>query len=112
MKRPLAYYHPGLSAGFSCMDCGCDTNANEQYYMVRDGLWRSVNPSIDGMLCLACLEKRLRRSLRAGDFTKAPVNHLQAAVCPELATRLARKAGRKRTQRTLMLRRKLRLRAT
>lgn len=54
------------------MDCGCDTNRNEQYYMVRDGLWRSVNPNVDGMLCLACLEKRLCRSLLAADRCAAP----------------------------------------
>lgn len=78
--------------------------------MVRDGLWRSVNPSIDGMLCLSCLERRLRRGLRAIDFTQAPVNIRQAALCTELAARLERKASRKRTRRTLVLRRKRRRR--
>jgi hypothetical protein len=98
MKRPLAYYHPALGTGFFCMDCGCDTNANEQYYMIRDGLWKSVNPRIDGMLCLMCLERRLGRSLRAFDFAQVPVNTLQAAHCPELAARLERKASPKRTR--------------
>jgi hypothetical protein len=110
MKKPLAYYHPGLSSGFLCMDCGCDTNANEQYYMVRDGLWRSVNRNVDGMLCLACLERRLRRSLRAADFTPAPVNHLQGAVCSELAARLARKGRLERSRRIPGLRRNSRRR--
>lgn len=92
MRLPLACYHPALSLGFNCMDCGCDTRRNEQYYMVRNGLWRSVNPKVDGMLCLPCLERRLARGLRARDFTGARLNAAQARVCPELALRLARRA--------------------
>jgi hypothetical protein len=92
MRRSLGSFHPTLSLGFGCMDCGCDTRDNEHYYMVADGLWRSVNPKMDGMLCLPCLENRLGRSLYARDFQDSRINIEQALVCPELAARLARRA--------------------
>ena len=33
-----------------CMDCTDDTYASEEYYMLRPGLWRSINHRIDGAL--------------------------------------------------------------
>jgi hypothetical protein len=77
------------------MDCHIDTNKSESYYMVRDGLWLSVNRNVDGMLCLPCLERRLGRSLRAFDFTRAPINERQARVCADIAERLSRRARQK-----------------
>jgi hypothetical protein len=75
---------------FFCMDCDVDTYVNEHYYMLKDRLWRKINPSIDGMLCLPCAEKRLWRPLTRRDFKNLPVNAGQARVCTELAARLAR----------------------
>jgi hypothetical protein len=75
---------------FFCMDCDVDTYVNEQFYMLKDRLWRRINPSIDGMLCLRCAETRLGRPLHRGDFKTLPVNFNQARICPELAARLAR----------------------
>lgn len=72
-----------------CMDCKADTYASEEYYMLRLGLWRSINHKVDGMLCLRCAECRLRRGLTGRDFTDAKVNKGQARVCQELAKRLA-----------------------
>jgi hypothetical protein len=73
------------------MDCGKDTDASQEYYMLRNPLWRQVveRPHRKGMLCLDCVELRLRRPLNADDFTEAPVNAQQAAVCPALARRLS-----------------------
>lgn len=71
-----------------CMDCNADTYASEEYDMLRPGLWRSINHRIDGMLCLRCTERRLRRSLTSRDFTDAKINHRQARICPEPAKRL------------------------
>jgi hypothetical protein len=51
-----------------CMDCGVDTDAIDESYMVHDELWRAAVPSEAGMLCIACLEKRLGRKLRRDDF--------------------------------------------
>lgn len=53
-------------------------------------IWRSINYKIDGMLCLACTERRLGRRLTSRDFTRAPVNAILARICPALAMRLAR----------------------
>ena len=53
---------------FFCVDCGKNTLGGE-YYMVRDELWAAsgLEPN-DGMLCLACLEKRIGRLLTLEDF--------------------------------------------
>jgi hypothetical protein len=79
-----------------CMDCRSDTFASEEYYMLRDGLWRSINADVDGMLCLACAERRLRRGLMSRDFTDAPINGKQALKCPRLAQRLEKVVPRKK----------------
>lgn len=71
------------------MDCKVDTYANEQYYMLQRGLWRSMNRKVGSMLRLRCAEYRLRRSLIRRNFTDAKVNESQARICPELAQRLA-----------------------
>jgi len=83
-------------ARWLCIDCGADTYANEQYYMLRPGLWRSINHKVDGMLCLRCAERRLRRGLTSRDFADAKVNRVQALICPELAKRLAAVVPRKK----------------
>jgi hypothetical protein len=52
----------------NCMDCGVDTDAINESYMIHDDLWRAAVPSEAGMLCVGCLEKRLGRKLRRDDF--------------------------------------------
>ena len=47
-----------------CLDCGVDTIAIDEYYMVTHELWANS----DGMLCIGCLEKRLGRELTPDDF--------------------------------------------
>lgn len=74
----------------ACMDCGVDTMARDEYYMLKDAIWRSINPLGLGMLCLQCAEDRLGRRLHRGDFSAAPVNQLFASRCLELASRLKR----------------------
>jgi hypothetical protein len=59
---------------YLCMDCRVDTSKIGEYYMVQDHLWRAVNPKIEGMLCVGCLEKQLGRELNFTDFTLCPVN--------------------------------------
>lgn len=76
---------------FFCMDCDSDTYVTQQYYMLKDRLWKNVNPKVDGMLCLGCAENRLGRSLNRKDFKRTRLNALQARVCPELAARLRRR---------------------
>jgi len=60
---------------FYCVGCSKNTSGGE-YYMVRDEVWAAsgLDPN-DGMLCLACLERRIRRPLTDDDF---------AALAPSL----------------------------
>lgn len=54
-----------------CLDCGENTfENNEDYYMLRNRLWRRLVPREErhGMLCLACVEGRLGRPLTPADF--------------------------------------------
>lgn len=42
--------------------------------MVQDELWLAVNTSKKGLLCFACLERKLGRQLVMDDFKLALVN--------------------------------------
>jgi hypothetical protein len=75
---------------FLCMDCKKDTNNSNEIYSLKQRIWLRANPLIARMLCLECVERRLGRNLVADDFSRAPINAENAAVCPALATRLAR----------------------
>ncbi|MCX5045180.1 hypothetical protein OG921_18600 [Aldersonia sp. NBC_00410] len=57
-----------------CLDCGVDTDAIDEYYMVHDALWREAAAGERAQLCIDCLEARLGRTLTAADFTDAEVN--------------------------------------
>ena len=57
---------------FDCLDCGNSTVT--EYYIVHDEIWPLTDGA--GLLCIGCLETRLRRRLTAADFTDAPVNAL------------------------------------
>ena len=59
------------------MDCGVDTNALDEYYMLRDDLWEQLHPDKDGNLCIGCVEQRLGRHLNASDFTDLPINNTE-----------------------------------
>jgi len=77
----------------ACSDCGADTVALGEYYMVRPGLWRrAVRAAAPRrcwrvrFLCVGCLEARLGRRLTGRDFTSARCNARHAG--PRLADRL------------------------
>ncbi|MGJ7523315.1 hypothetical protein ACSFA0_22730 [Variovorax sp. LT1P1] len=70
----------GERAWDACQDCTQST-AEHDYYMVEDELWERAHPARWGMLCLACLEHRIKRPLVAADFIDAPVNAWNAKVC-------------------------------
>lgn len=63
-----------IYSSFNCLDCGVNTSAIDEYYMVYDEVWLEANPVDCGMLCIVCLEKRLGRLLTAKDFTGYPIN--------------------------------------
>jgi hypothetical protein len=58
---------------FLCKDCGFDTHKGNEYYMVQNAVWREAKGG-RGLLCIQCLEKRLKRRLKPKDFTNAPIN--------------------------------------
>lgn len=62
---------PDYSA-FACLDCGVCTHTINEYYMLRNHIWRSI--ADDGMLCIGCAEKRLGRRLTGKDFIDAFIN--------------------------------------
>ena len=54
-----------------CLDCGKNTSVNnDDYYMLRNRLWRQLVPREQrhGMLCRSCVSARLGRSLQPEDF--------------------------------------------
>jgi hypothetical protein len=57
-----------------CLDCGVDTAVICESYMVRDDVWRAAHPAGEGILCVACLERRLGRELEFEDFVWLPIN--------------------------------------
>lgn len=77
-------------ADWRCLDCGVDTDAIDEYYMVLDPIWESATDGgADGHLCIECLERRLGRALRASDFSALEVNtNSRMPRSPRLADRL------------------------
>lgn len=61
---------------FNCIECGVNTLACNEYYMINDKLWKSITKPTKGkgMLCIGCVELRAGRQLTNSDFTKAPIN--------------------------------------
>jgi hypothetical protein len=69
-----------------CCDCGIDTLAIDEFYMISNDVWdqawagRPRYPKMYGglnaaeILCIGCLEKRIGRTLCRTDFTDAPIN--------------------------------------
>jgi hypothetical protein len=55
-----------------CVDCRFDTDEGDEEYYVHDAVWAAAGmETFSGMLCVGCLEKRLRRPLRPADFRGA-----------------------------------------
>jgi hypothetical protein len=61
-----------------CADCGVNTLAIGEWYIVKDEVWKAAGRLGDltdsFFLCIGCLELRLERRLMPDDFTDAPVN--------------------------------------
>ena len=78
---------PEIDTRFCCVDCGKDTSNSDEYYSVSDEVWDAsgIAPH-GGMLCLACLERRIGRLLVPEDFTalwpsaEAWQRHLSARI--------------------------------
>lgn len=59
---------------FLCLDCGVDTGKINEHYFIKTDLWLSVVGSKKGMLCVNCLQNRLKRPLVKSDFTNSYIN--------------------------------------
>ena len=57
-----------------CLDCSVDTGRIFEHYFLTTSLWLFLVGSNKGMLCVGCVEKRLGRRLRSGDFTDCYLN--------------------------------------
>jgi hypothetical protein len=58
-----------LAARAHCHDCGIDIVAVGHWCMVEDAVWAATGlGKEDGVLCLQCIETRLRRALVYEDF--------------------------------------------
>ena len=73
-----------MKNSFLCLDCKKDTCELDEYYMLKDNIWREANPRIKGMLCLDCVERRLKRKLHKKDFLPFQMNFNQARKCYKL----------------------------
>jgi hypothetical protein len=80
-----------------CCGCGLGTNVAREWYRVNDAVWdaawcgrRKPWHSLPGqeILCVGCLERRLGRTLCAGDFTDAMVNCPKEVFSDRLRQRL------------------------
>jgi hypothetical protein len=60
---------PEVDTTFRCVDCEKDTSESGEYYGVWEEVWAASGLAPDGgMLCLACLEGRIKRPLTMADF--------------------------------------------
>jgi hypothetical protein len=67
--RPGVYLPVGSRVKhFECQDCRGRPGAP----MLKDALWADLG--LDGVICTACLEKRMGRPITNGDLTRCPMN--------------------------------------
>ncbi|GGV36367.1 hypothetical protein GCM10010245_57950 [Streptomyces spectabilis] len=62
---------------FPCDDCGLPTapvDGPDEWYTVLDGVWECAGAAEDSILCVGCLEVRLKRPLVHTDFISAALN--------------------------------------
>jgi hypothetical protein len=61
-----------------CADCGVNTLAADEWYIVKDDVWQAASRlgdvTVSFFLCIGCIEQRLGRRLTPGDFDDVPIN--------------------------------------
>lgn len=72
-----------------CCDCGVDTLAAGEFYMVHHAIWKQAEAGQIHFLCIACLERRLGRTLVPADFMDVLLNK-SAGKSDRLNSRLGR----------------------
>lgn len=61
-------------AKWLCVDCK-DHTKYEHYFVTSDVWFNQAKMSEAGMLCIGCLELRIKRTLTSSDFTSAHINN-------------------------------------
>ncbi len=90
--------HSGGSVSTLCADCRTDTTpctgkpdcrhtGRWEWYICHDALWATAGMT-SGFLCIGCLEHRIGRRLRPGDFPAYPVNNPHPWDTTRLSARL------------------------
>ena len=81
------------SESHNCVDCGYNTAPGappsaSEVYMVRDTVWKAAGMEPYGCcLCVGCLEKRIGRRLKPGDFPNHAFNSPNMACTERLRER-------------------------
>ena len=57
-----------------CVSCNKDTKY--EHFYLKDKVWFKVHNSKVGMLCIDCIESKLKRKLNKTDFTDCYINQL------------------------------------
>lgn len=60
---------------FLCIDCRVDTGKICEHYFINTDTWMSAVGSKTGMLCISCVEQRLKRKLVSSDFPDVTINN-------------------------------------
>ncbi len=95
-RENFAECHSCWLLRFVCMDCGINTRLLDEYYTLNDKLWRVANPQNHGMLCIGCLESRIKRTLTCEDFSAdVPINDLMLNDLFPKSTRLIDRLSRR-----------------
>jgi hypothetical protein len=75
MAYDLKHFDPNIA--FRCVDCAVHTGDIGEYYMLEDIVWAASGMDAQegaGMLCIGCLETRLKRKLTPSDFKDCLLN--------------------------------------
>ncbi len=59
----------------NCLDCKVDTGEIDEYYMVKNKVWKKAGVDKVDILCIGCLEERIGRTLVQVDFKSVPLNY-------------------------------------
>lgn len=60
---------------WNCQDCGKDTfKEDKDYYIVREEVWKQKGLNDSELLCMDCMESRIRRPLQVEDLTLCNLN--------------------------------------
>lgn len=76
-----------MEFAYYCIDC--DMNLFLEYFTVNDDVWAQTQLGrTDGFLCIGCVERRIGRRLRPGDFPSTRNNRPHEMLSDRFLSRL------------------------